>query len=70
MTFTTIIISEISLLLAISTTFFLILLELTSPHYGLSNLNINRKKLCYAGFSSLFLFLILSILKIVTILGA
>ena len=49
--------SDISLLLVVGAIILLITEELTSPHYGASNLNINKKKLLKAAVATSVVFL-------------
>lgn len=57
--------SEISLLLAVVTIILLITAELTSSRYGLTNLNINKKKLRDAALAAGMLLLITIMLEII-----
>ena len=62
--------SDLSLLLVVGAIVLLITTELASPHYGLTNLTINKKKLRNAALLMGLLFLLIvafNIIKIITI---
>ncbi len=61
--------SDIAMLLAVGAISLLVLFEVTSPYLGLTNFNMNRKKLKTAALVLGFLFLIVFILATFNILS-
>lgn len=60
--------TDLSLLLVVSAVILLIMAELTSPQYGLTNLTIKKKKLQHAALATSLLFLITTmIIEIISI---
>jgi hypothetical protein len=59
---------DLSLLLAVGAIILLITAELASPHYGLTNLTINKKKLRNAALTMSLLFLLTVAIKIISII--
>jgi hypothetical protein len=62
--------SDLSLLLVVGTIILLITVELTSPHYGLTNLTINKKKLRNVALTTCLLFLITVAIKIISVIAS
>ena len=62
--------TDTSLLLMIGAIMLLITAELASPHYGHTNLTINKKKLENAAIASGTLFLITVAIRIINIITA
>ena len=60
--------SDLSLLLVVGAIILLITTELASPHYGLTNLTINKKKLRNAALIIGLLFLVTVAIKIINII--
>jgi hypothetical protein len=60
--------SDLSLLLVVGAMILLITAELTSPHYGLTNLTINKKKLQNAGLTMVLLFLLTVAINLINII--
>ncbi|MCW4009022.1 MAG: hypothetical protein NWF05_00165 [Candidatus Bathyarchaeota archaeon] len=58
---------DVALLLALGAIVFLITLELTSPYHGLTNLAINRKKLRNVTWVVGTLFLIIVLVRVISI---
>jgi hypothetical protein len=59
---------DISLLLAVTAIVLLVTSELISPHYGTTNLKINKKRLKNAALATSSLFLLTVALRIATII--
>jgi hypothetical protein len=59
---------DISLLLAVTAIVLLVTSELISPHYGTTNLKINKKRLRNAALATSSLFLLTVALRIATII--
>lgn len=62
-------ISDISLILAIAAIILMITTELSSPHYGLTNLTINKKKLKNVALATGTLFLVTVAIRIYSIIA-
>jgi hypothetical protein len=60
--------SDISLLLVVGALILLITAELTSPHYGLTNLTINKKNLQNAAIATGVIFLITAVVQIISLI--
>ena len=61
--------TDVSSLLALSAITLLIAAEITSPHYGMSKLTINREKLRNAALVSAVLFFITIAIKLIGIIN-
>jgi hypothetical protein len=59
---------DLSLLLTVDAIILLIIAELASPHYGLTNLTINKKKLRNAALTTSLLFLVTVAIRIINII--
>lgn len=57
--------TDLSLLLVVGAIILLIMAELTSPQYGLTNFTINKKKLQHAAMATSLMFLITIIMEII-----
>jgi hypothetical protein len=60
--------SDLSLLLTVDAIILLIIAELASPSYGLTNLTINKKKLKNAALATGLLFLVTVAIRIINII--
>ena len=60
--------SDLSLLLAVNAIILLIIVELASPYYGLTNFTINKNRLLNVALITSILFLVTLIIKIVEII--
>jgi hypothetical protein len=59
---------DLSLLLTVDAIILLIIAELASPQYGLTNLTINKKKLRNAALTTGLLFLVTVVIRIINII--
>jgi hypothetical protein len=59
---------DVSLLLAVTAIVLLVTSELLSPHYGTTNLKINKKRLKNAALTTSSLFLLTVAIRIATII--
>jgi hypothetical protein len=59
---------DLSLLLTVDAIILLIIAELASPQYGLTNLTINKKKLRNAALTTGLLFLVTVAIRIINII--